>query len=58
MTNIEDPFEFELFKNAMDSLADEMALTVFRTAYSGVLKGAWTIPPRSVTPKGKWWPRV
>ena len=39
MTTIEDPFEFELFKNAVDSLADEMALTVFRTAYSGVLKG-------------------
>ena len=39
MTNIEDPFSFELFKNAMDSLTDEMALTIFRTSYSGVLKG-------------------
>src|SRR5882672_1586983 len=35
---ISDPIEFELFKNALFSIADEMALTVFRTTYSGVLK--------------------
>ena len=29
---------FELFKNAIFSIADEMALTGFRTTYSGVLK--------------------
>jgi N-methylhydantoinase B len=39
MANIDDPFTFELFKNAVYSLSDEMALTIFRTAYSGVLKG-------------------
>lgn len=39
MPTITDPFTFELFKNAIYSLSDEMALTVFRTAYSGVLKG-------------------
>ena len=33
-----DPIEFELFKNALFAIADEMALTVFRTTYSGVLK--------------------
>ena len=33
-----DPISFELFKNAIFSIADEMALTVFRTTYSGVLK--------------------
>ena len=33
-----DPIVFELFKNAIFSIADEMALTVFRTTYSGVLK--------------------
>jgi N-methylhydantoinase B len=33
-----DPVAFELFKNALFSIADEMALTIFRTAYSGVLK--------------------
>ena len=32
-----DPIELELFKNAIFSIADEMALTVFRTTYSGVL---------------------
>ncbi len=35
---ITDPIEFELFKNALFGAADEMALTVFRTTYSGVLK--------------------
>src|SRR3981081_6861 len=33
-----DPMALELFKNAIFSIADEMALTVFRTTYSGVLK--------------------
>ncbi len=36
-TNL-DPIAFELFKNAIFSIADEMALTVMRTTYSGVLK--------------------
>ncbi len=35
---LRDPIAFELFKNAAFSLADEMALTILRTAYSGVLK--------------------
>ena len=38
MTADHDPIAFELFKNAIFSIADEMALTVFRTTYSGVLK--------------------
>ena len=38
MAESSDPIEFELFKNAIFSIADEMALTVFRTTYSGVLK--------------------
>ncbi|HEY4253579.1 MAG TPA: hydantoinase B/oxoprolinase family protein [Roseomonas sp.] len=33
-----DPFEFELFRNALLSVADEMALTVHRTTYSTVLR--------------------
>ena len=38
MSDTRDPIAFELFKNAIFSIADEMALTVFRTTYSGVLK--------------------
>ena len=38
MTEIRDPIAFELFKNAIFSIADEMALTITRTTYSGVLK--------------------
>ncbi len=37
-TTLRDPIGFELFKNTLLSIADEMALTVLRTAYSGVLK--------------------
>jgi N-methylhydantoinase B len=37
-TDGHDPIAFELFKNTLFSIADEMALTIFRTAYSGVLK--------------------
>ena len=37
-TMISDPIEFELFENSLFSIADEMALTIFRTTYSGVLK--------------------
>ncbi|MGZ0186446.1 MAG: hydantoinase B/oxoprolinase family protein [Alphaproteobacteria bacterium] len=35
---IRDPIAFELFKNALIAIADEMALTITRTTYSGVLK--------------------
>jgi N-methylhydantoinase B len=38
MTATRDPIAFELFKNALFSIADEMALTITRTTYSGVLK--------------------
>jgi N-methylhydantoinase B len=37
-TTDRDPIGFELFKNTLFSIADEMALTIYRTAYSGVLK--------------------
>ena len=34
MTAIQDPIAFELFKNALFSIADEMALTITRTTSS------------------------
>jgi N-methylhydantoinase B len=37
-TTSPDPITAELFRNAIVSLADEMALTIYRSAYSGVLK--------------------
>src|SRR6201985_73973 len=33
-----DPITAELFRNALAALGDEMVLTIYRTAYSGVLK--------------------
>jgi N-methylhydantoinase B len=38
MADIDDPIAFELFKNTIFSIADEMALTICRTTYSGVLR--------------------
>ncbi|MEC8773830.1 MAG: hydantoinase B/oxoprolinase family protein [Pseudomonadota bacterium] len=38
MADIKDPIAFELFKNSIFSIADEMALTICRTTYSGVLR--------------------
>ena len=38
MTDSLDPVRFELFKNAIFAIADEMALTIVRTSYSGVIK--------------------
>src|SRR5438552_19004325 len=35
---VRDPIAFELFRNTLLSIADEMALTILRTAYSGVLR--------------------
>jgi N-methylhydantoinase B len=35
-----DPITFEVLQNGLDSIVDEMALTVMRTAYSGVVKDA------------------
>ena len=35
-----DPVTFEVVRNALDSLGDQMALTVMRTAYSGIVKDA------------------
>jgi N-methylhydantoinase B len=34
----DDPITEELFRNAVAALGDEMVLTIYRTAYSGVLK--------------------
>ncbi|HET6194772.1 MAG TPA: hydantoinase B/oxoprolinase family protein, partial [Acetobacteraceae bacterium] len=33
-----DPIAEELFRNAIVAIGDEMVLTIYRTAYSGVLK--------------------
>jgi len=38
MESVRDPIAFELFRNTLLSIADEMALTILRTAYSGVLR--------------------
>ena len=35
-----DPITFEVVRNGLDSLVDELAITVMRTAYSGVVRDA------------------
>ena len=38
MDAMPDPITEELFRNAISAIGDEMVLTIYRTAYSGVLK--------------------
>jgi N-methylhydantoinase B len=38
MSSATDVIEFELFRNAVFMIANEMAVTILRTAYSRVLK--------------------
>ena len=38
MDTMPDPITEELFRNAISAISDEMVLTIYRTAYSGVLK--------------------
>ena len=33
-----DPITFEVVRSSLDALVDEMAITVMRTAYSGIVK--------------------
>ncbi len=35
-----EPVTFEVIRNSLDTIADQMALTVLRTAYSGIVKDA------------------
>ena len=33
-----DPFQLELMKSCFDTIADDMALTLMRTAHSGIVR--------------------
>lgn len=33
-----DPFQLEVFKNSFDTIADDMAITLMRTAHSGIVR--------------------
>jgi N-methylhydantoinase B len=57
MSDIGDAFEFELFKNSLYSLADEMALTIVRTSYSSVIKGSMDFSTAICDARARWWPR-
>ena len=50
---LHDPINFELFKNAIFAVADEMALTIFRTSYSGVLKSNMDYSTAVATANGR-----
>ena len=48
-----DAFTLELFRSAMTSLGDEMALTIYRTSYSGVLKDIMDYSTALCDPQGR-----
>jgi N-methylhydantoinase B/oxoprolinase/acetone carboxylase alpha subunit len=52
-----DPIHFELIRNSLGSMADEMALTIVRTSHSGVLKDNMDFQPPCATPMAACWPR-
>ena len=49
-----DPIGFELFRNTLLSIADEMALTILRTAYSGVLRDNMDYSTAFCDAGGRW----
>ena len=52
-TMTSDPVTLELFKNALFSIADEMAVTICRTTYSGVLRDNMDFSTAFTDPDGK-----
>jgi N-methylhydantoinase B len=48
-----DPFTLALFRSAITSLGDEMALTIYRTSYSGVLKDIMDYSTALCDPQGR-----
>lgn len=53
MIAVDDQISFELFRNTLLSISDEMALAIFRTAYSGVLKGGMDYSTGLVDARGR-----
>ena len=52
-TQLQDPITFELIKNAVASIADEMAVTMIRTARSFVLKEAMDFSTALLNARGE-----
>ena len=48
-----DPVTFEVVRNALDTVVDEMALTILRTAYSGIVKDAMDFSTGFCTREGE-----
>ena len=48
-----DPIETEVLKNALESLVDEMAMTILRTAYSNNLKNSMDFSTALCQPSGE-----
>jgi N-methylhydantoinase B len=51
--NTPDPITAELFRNAVVAIGDEMALTIYRAAYSGVLKNNMDYSTAICDPRGR-----
>ena len=53
MMTAADPIELELLRDALESIVDEMALTMIRTAHSQTLKSAVDMSTALCTPEGE-----
>lgn len=50
---IKDPVQVEILKNALTSIADEMALTILRTAHSSIIKDGADFSTALCSPNGE-----
>ena len=48
-----DPFLLEIMKNCFDAIADDMALTLMRTAYSGIVRDSLDFSTAICDPDGQ-----
>ena len=53
-----DAATFEVVKNSLYAVAEEMKVVLAKTAYSPILKVAGTTPAACSTPAATWWRRV
>ena len=50
-----DPFLLEIIRNSFDAIADNMALTLMRTSYSGIIRDSMDFSTAICDGSGRTW---
>jgi N-methylhydantoinase B/oxoprolinase/acetone carboxylase alpha subunit len=53
-----DPFLLEILKSSFDTIADDMALNLMRTAYSGIVRDSMDFSTAILDTAARRWPRA